>query len=79
MKRIAIAAALLSATGSAALAQGCPPGGAWRGHWPGYAEARRAQTMTSHRADSVVASRDSATTRSGSPSIRVNRGANAGG
>jgi hypothetical protein len=67
MKRIAIAAALLSATGSAALAQGCPPGGAWRGHWPGYAEARRAQTMTSRRADSAVADRGALTTRSGKP------------
>ena len=79
MNRIAIAAALFSAVGSAALAQGCPPGGSWRGHWPGRAEAQTAPTATSRRADPAVASSDAMTTRSGKPLTRLNHSANAGG
>ena len=79
MRRVAIAAALFSAIGSAALAQGCPPGGPFRGHWPGRAETQSAPTATSHRTDPTVASSDDVTPRSGKPLIRLNRSANAGG
>jgi hypothetical protein len=79
MRKIAIAAALLSAIGSgAALAQGCPPGGAWRSGWPGYPGTGRAQTMATHQADSVAAGRGGMTTKSNRPLTSAGRGVNAG-
>ncbi len=47
MKKIAIAAALLSAIGSgAALAQGAPPGSpSWNNSWPGIVELYQARAV----------------------------------
>jgi hypothetical protein len=72
MKKIAIAAALLTMIGSgAALAQGAPPGSAsWHSGWPSFIESQRmnARRATTPRPDH----RGAATENSGSVPVAGN-------
>ena len=68
IKRIALAAALAMPGGAAALAQGTPPGGAWKSSWPAYVEAQCAQAMKARGAMTTPRPEGrAAATRSGGP------------
>jgi len=76
MKKIAIAAVLLTAIGSgAALAQGAPPGSpSWNNSWPGAAESHQARVMNGTKAAQAHANQFAqAKTGSGRANVQVSR------